>query len=110
MTHSMTWADFYLICFAVGFCFSFFSFLFGGSRTVRLHLPHFHGHVGGAHLPAMHGPVAAGDAPLPWGGPPFASRRHRQRPPRGPPRNLRPPLAFLPLLRGTRYLLWPCSC
>jgi hypothetical protein len=53
----MTWSDFYLICFAVGFCFSFFSFVFGGSRTGKLHLPHFHGH-GGAHLPAAHGPVA----------------------------------------------------
>jgi membrane protein implicated in regulation of membrane protease activity len=64
MNHSMTWADFYLICFAVGFCFSFFSFVFGGARTGRLHLPHFHGHVGSAHmpatpLPAAHAPVAA---------------------------------------------------
>ena len=24
MNHTMTWADFYLICFAVGFCLSFF--------------------------------------------------------------------------------------
>ncbi len=65
MNHSMTWADFYLICFAVGFCFSFFSFVFGGARTGRLHLPHLHGHVGGAHLPpgaAGHAPVAAGHA------------------------------------------------
>ncbi|MGH9496711.1 MAG: hypothetical protein ACRD3B_17060 [Candidatus Sulfotelmatobacter sp.] len=53
----MTWSDFYLVCFAVGFFFSFFSFVFGGARTGRLHLPHFHGHVGG-HLPAAHGPVA----------------------------------------------------
>ncbi|MGA8273901.1 MAG: hypothetical protein WB919_20225 [Candidatus Sulfotelmatobacter sp.] len=65
---SMTWADFYLVCFAVGFCLSFFSFVFGGARTGRLHLPHFHGHVGGAHLPSAsvppsHGPVAAGHAP-----------------------------------------------
>jgi hypothetical protein len=52
----MTWADFYLICFAVGFCFSFFSFVLGGSRFGKLHVPHFHGHIG-AHLP-MHGPVA----------------------------------------------------
>jgi membrane protein implicated in regulation of membrane protease activity len=57
----MTWSDFYLICFAVGFCFSFFSFIFGGSRTGKLHLPHFHGH-GGAHLPAAHGPVAHASA------------------------------------------------
>ena len=68
MNYSMTWADFYLICFAVGFCFSFFSFVFGGGRTGRLHLPHFHGHVGGAHLPAAgvpaaHGPVVTGHAP-----------------------------------------------
>jgi hypothetical protein len=55
----MTWSDFYLICFAVGFCFSFFSFIFGGSRFGKMHLPHFHGH--GAHLPAAHGPV--GHAP-----------------------------------------------
>jgi hypothetical protein len=53
---AMTWADFYLICFAIGFCFSFFSFLFGGSRFGRAHLPHFHAH-GPAHLPTAHGPV-----------------------------------------------------
>jgi len=43
-----TLADFYLICFAVGFCFSFFSFVFGSSRLGKLHFPHFHGH-GGTH-------------------------------------------------------------
>lgn len=53
----MTWSDFYLICFAVGFCFSFFSFIFGGSRFGKLHLPHFHGHAG-THLPSAHAPVA----------------------------------------------------
>lgn len=56
----MTWSDFYLICFAIGFCFSFFSFIFGGARTGRLHLPHFHGH-GVSHLPAAH---AGGHAPV----------------------------------------------
>jgi membrane protein implicated in regulation of membrane protease activity len=60
MTHSMTWADFYLICFAVGFCFSFFSFLFGGARTAHMNLPHFHGHAGGTHLPSAH--ISAGHA------------------------------------------------
>ena len=62
----MTWSDFYLICFAVGFCFSFFSFLLGSSRFGRLHLPHAQGHgiphVGGhgatAHGAAGHGPSA----------------------------------------------------
>ena len=58
----MSWSDFYLICFAVGFFFSFFSFVFGGSRT-KLHLPHFHGDVGGhlpTHAPLAHGPATAG--------------------------------------------------
>ena len=58
----MTWSDFYLICFAVGFCFSFFSFVFGGSRFGKLHLPHFHGHgralAGGARTGGR--PFAAG--------------------------------------------------
>jgi hypothetical protein len=61
MSYSMTWADFYLICFAVGFCFSFFSFVFGGARTGRLHLPHFHGQ--GGHMPVSapaHLPVGGG--------------------------------------------------
>jgi membrane protein implicated in regulation of membrane protease activity len=43
----MTWADFYLICFAVGFLFSFLAFLLGG---IHWHLP-FDIHVGnGAHV------------------------------------------------------------
>lgn len=61
MTHSMNWADFYLICFAVGFCFSFFSFVFGGARTGRLHLPHFHAHGGHISSPAAV-PHASGGA------------------------------------------------
>jgi membrane protein implicated in regulation of membrane protease activity len=63
LNHSMTWADFYLICFAVGFCFSFFSFIFGGARTGRLHLPHFHGHVSGAHISSAGGIPAAHGTP-----------------------------------------------
>ena len=105
MTHSMTWADFYLICFAVGFCFSFFSFLFGGSRTVRLHLPHFHGHVGGAHLPAMHGPVAAGHAPVAGGAPTSASNAHAQHTDGISPFNFVTLTAFLAWFGGTGYLL-----
>ncbi|MGA9977182.1 MAG: NfeD family protein [Candidatus Sulfotelmatobacter sp.] len=57
----LDWSDFYLICFAAGFCLSFFSFVFGGSRFGRLHLPHFHGHAGGMHVPPA--PVAAGHIP-----------------------------------------------
>ena len=41
----MTWADFYLVCFALGFAFSLLSFLLGG---VHWHLP-FHAHLQAAH-------------------------------------------------------------
>jgi len=45
----MTWATFYLICFALGFLFSLLSFLLGG---MHLHLPHS---LGGGHVHAGHG-------------------------------------------------------
>jgi len=52
----MTWADFYLVCFVVGFFLSVVIFLTGG---LRLHFPHFHGHLPGhthvGHAPAAHG-------------------------------------------------------
>ena len=57
----MTWADFYLTCFAVGFLLSAISFIAGGLRW-HLHLPHFpdgSGHVGAGH---GHAPVAHGSA------------------------------------------------
>jgi membrane protein implicated in regulation of membrane protease activity len=54
----MTWADFYLICFAVGFFFSLLSFLAGGLRW-HLHLPHFsHVHVATPAVGAGHGAQA----------------------------------------------------
>jgi hypothetical protein len=95
MNYSVTWADFYLVCFAVGFCFSFLSFLFGGARAGRLHLPHFHGHVGGAHLPsasvpAAHGPVAGAQTHQEGGVSPF---------------NFVTLTAFLAWFGGTGYLL-----
>jgi len=64
----VTWANFYLVCFAVGFAFSLISFLGGGARW-RFHLPHWphgaghlpiggHMHLGG-HAPiGGHAPVA----------------------------------------------------
>jgi len=58
---NFNWSDFYLICFAIGFCFSFLSFVFGGARTGRLHLPHFHGH-GIPHVPVAHGSTVHGSA------------------------------------------------
>jgi membrane protein implicated in regulation of membrane protease activity len=64
----MTWADFYLICFVVGFTLSLLSIVGGGLRW-HLHLPHFpHAHSGGAHLhlgggPAAPAPAGTGNAP-----------------------------------------------
>jgi membrane protein implicated in regulation of membrane protease activity len=58
----MTWADFYLTCFAVGFLLSAISFVAGGVRW-HLHLPHFpHGghDFGGGHAPAGHGNAGQG--------------------------------------------------
>jgi len=59
MNYSMTWADFYLICFALGFCFSFFSFVLGSPRG-HFHFPHAHGHVGGAHVQTGHASAGHG--------------------------------------------------
>src|SRR5271156_4159915 len=103
---SMTWADFYLICFAVGFCLSFFSFVFGGARA-RLHLPHFHGHVGG-HLPsagvaAAHGPGTAGHGPVAGGA--QAPSSHARQAGGGSPFNFVTMTAFLAWFGGTGYLL-----
>jgi membrane protein implicated in regulation of membrane protease activity len=39
----MTWANFYLVCFLIGFLFSLLSVLLG-SMHVHLHLPHLGGH------------------------------------------------------------------
>jgi membrane protein implicated in regulation of membrane protease activity len=55
----MTWSDFYLICFAVGFLFSLLSFIAGG-LNVHGHWPHVHFHSGGAHGAGAHGPAGAG--------------------------------------------------
>jgi len=64
----MTWANFYLACFALGFIFSVLSFLLGGFRW---HLPHAlgSGHVhAGPHVHVSHagGKVGSGrvEAPL----------------------------------------------
>jgi len=54
----MTWSDFYLICFAVGFLFSLLSFIAGGMH-LHGHWPHAHGiHLAGTHA-AGHAPTAA---------------------------------------------------
>jgi membrane protein implicated in regulation of membrane protease activity len=58
----MTWADFYLTCFAVGFLLSAISFIAGGMRW-QLHLPHLPhggGHIGAGHAPVAHGSAVNG--------------------------------------------------
>ena len=56
----MTWADFYLICFALGFFFSLLSFLAGGLRW-HVNLPHFfHAPVAVPHVAAGHVATTAG--------------------------------------------------
>lgn len=102
----MTWADFYLICFAVGFCFSFFSFVFGGARSGHLHLPHFHGH-GGGHFPSAHsgtaGTSSAGHAAS--GGVAGAADGQAHGQSGVSPFNLVTLTAFLAWFGGTGYLL-----
>ncbi len=56
----MTWADFYLTCFAVGFSFSLLSFVAAGLRW-HLHLPHFSAH-GAPHVHAAPGALPVGHA------------------------------------------------
>src|ERR1035437_2892069 len=60
----MTWCDFYLICFLVGFGLSALAFLAG---SVHLHLPHLHLHHG-VHMPHAHAGalVRGGRADLSW--------------------------------------------
>ncbi len=85
----MTWADFYLICFAVGFAFSFLSFLLGG---IHWHLPfHVNGHV---HVPHPHVHVGHGAAANGQGHGPAVS-----------PLNPMTLAAFLAWFGGTGYLL-----
>ena len=54
----MTWADFYLVCFVVGFFLSVLLFLAGGVHShtppFHIHLPGLHGAGGGAHPGGAH--------------------------------------------------------
>ena len=98
----MTWADFYLICFAVGFLFSLLSFLAGGLRW-HPHLPHFsHVHVAPPHAGAGHGALPAG----PPAGPAVDGKAaiHHQAGHLSP-FNFVTATAFLAWFGGTGYLL-----
>jgi hypothetical protein len=67
----MTWSDFYLICFAIGFLFSLLSFVAGGFN-VHGHWPHVHGlhfHSGAGHAPTAggsHGHASPGQSVSPF--------------------------------------------
>jgi membrane protein implicated in regulation of membrane protease activity len=56
----MTWSDFYLVCFIVGFTLSALALLAG---STHLHLPHLHLHHG-IHVPHVHG--GAHGAEMSW--------------------------------------------
>lgn len=56
----MTWADFYLVCFIVGFALSALALL-GGS--LHVHIPHLH--IGVHHISGGHG-GAGGRGHTPW--------------------------------------------
>lgn len=107
----MTWANFYLICFVVGFAFSLISFLSGGMNW-HFHVPHFHGghlHFGGhvVHAPgAGHAPAAHAGAPHAAAG--GAGAKGGASAVRGPsvsPFNFVTLTAFLAWFGGTGYLL-----
>lgn len=99
----MTWADFYLICFAVGFFFSLLSFLAGGLRW-HLHLPHFSpAHTTPPLTGAGHGTLPAGHSPASTAGGGNAALHH----PAAylSPFNLVTVAAFLAWFGGAGYLL-----
>ena len=89
----MTWADFYLVCFVVGFFLSVVIFITGGLRLDFPHL-HFHwaGHAPVAHGPVAHAPTAHGQGTVHHGG-------------EISPFNMLTLTAFLAWFGGTGYLL-----
>ena len=92
---NMTWSDFYLTCFAVGFLLSAVSFIAGGLRW-HLHLPHVPhggGHVGAGHAPVPH--VSGGNG----------AAAHAGRPAAMSPFNFVTLTAFLAWFGGTGYLI-----
>ncbi len=91
----MTWSDFYLTCFAVGFLLSAISFVAGGVRW-HLHLPHFPD--GGGHTPIGHG--GDGHGASGHGATPDAGHDSQVS-----PFNFATLTAFLAWFRGTGFLI-----
>lgn len=86
----MTWADFYLVCFVVGFFLSVLMFLVGG---LHLNVPHVHVHLPGFDGHGFHAHGGAGQA------------GHTIRGGDISPFNLITLTAFLAWFGGTGYLL-----
>src|SRR5262249_35481153 len=97
----MSWADFYLICFAAGFTFSFLSFLLGAAHW-HVHLPHFpHIHAGLPHAGVAKGLAASGKIHAPANGGAKGHAPAQQM----PPFNVLTLSAFLAWFGGIGYLL-----
>lgn len=97
----MTWADFYLTCFAVGFTFSLLSFLMGG---LHWHLPHWggaHGHIPVGHAGGQAGGAHGAGAAAVRGAPVQGGARGAHISPLNPTTLA----AFLAWFGGTGYLL-----
>jgi membrane protein implicated in regulation of membrane protease activity len=94
----MTWADFYLICFVVGFAFSFLSFVAGALHWHFPHVPHGMGH-GGQVGHVAPGTQAGPGASAARGATPVG------RPAQVSPFNFMTLSAFLAWFGGTGYLL-----
>jgi membrane protein implicated in regulation of membrane protease activity len=92
---NMTWSDFYLTCFAIGFLLSAFSFIAGGLRW-HLHLP---------HVPHGGGHVGTGHAPVPHAGASNGAAAHTGRQAAVSPFNFITLTAFLAWFGGTGYLI-----
>jgi membrane protein implicated in regulation of membrane protease activity len=99
MTWNLTWSDFYLTCFAVGFLLSAVSFIAGGLRWhLHLpHLPHAGGHVMGGHASVGHVPTAANTG--------AATSAHAARQSSVSPFNFVTLTAFLAWFGGTGFLI-----
>jgi membrane protein implicated in regulation of membrane protease activity len=94
-TWNITWSDFYLTCFAIGFLLSAVSFIAGGLRW-HLHLP---------HVPHGGGHVGTGHAPVPHAGAGNGAAAHTARQAAVSPFNFITLTAFLAWFGGTGYLI-----
>jgi len=101
----MTWSDFYLICFGVGFLLSFISFI-SGATNWHVHLPHFpHLHLGGGHVHVGHGGMAHGPATPGSAAHSGAASGHGPQSTQISPFNFITLTAFLAWFGGTGYLI-----